>query len=106
MKQIKVLVLQGCEICKKLKEQIVANNIEALVMDADDNSGYADQVEEIIGIHNYPIVIIEQQKNNNYLFITDYSGRLGAKKMSDHITLIGHFDSDALLSTLISLNKK
>ena len=71
MKEVKVLVLDGCSHCEALKASLVQEKITFEILDANQNSKLADRMEAILKVNHYPMVIIESGSGAIYLYRED-----------------------------------
>ena len=103
MKKVKVLVLNGCEVCRGLKNILKSNSIEHTILDADDNSELADYVEDLLGMNNYPIVMVEGGVQIAYLYVAHTSELLGSRIVAEDRMAIGIHNPDLFLENLFKL---
>lgn len=103
MKKVKVLVLNGCEVCRGLKNILKSNSIEHTILDADGNSELADYVEDLLGIDNYPIIIVERNVQIAYLYVAPTSELLGSRIVAEDRMGIGLHNPDLFLENLFKL---
>ena len=79
MKKIKLLLLEGCQRCQKLKEELGKNYIHYEYEVCKSDSIICDSIEDLINCSNYPIVL--KMINNVFieeiLFITDNYDEVG-----------------------------
>lgn len=69
MKKVTVLRLSGCSYCEELVGMLEARKIEFESIDADSNSDLADEIEDLLDVFVYPIVILEtSSKVPSFLF--------------------------------------
>lgn len=97
-KKIRVLYLNGCSHCIEYKEGLNKNKISCEFLDADDNDELADSVEELLGIDNYPITIIEKGKETTFLFLTNDGSRLGPRRLAANVVAVGCVDISSILA--------
>lgn len=71
MVKVKVLALNGCSHCNKLLDELDSRDISFKVIDANKNEALADEVEDFLGIDEYPIVIVDTYKNSHYVYRGD-----------------------------------
>lgn len=103
MKKVKVLVLNGCEVCKGLKNILKSNAIEHTILDADENSDLADYIEDLLGVDNYPIIMVEGDVQIAYLYVTHTSELLGSRIVAKDRMGIGLHNPDLFLENLFKL---
>lgn len=65
MNKIKLLLLEGCYRCEKLKEELGKNYIHYDYEVCKSDTKICDLVEDLIGCSNYPIVL--KMINNNFI---------------------------------------
>lgn len=102
-KRIRVLYLKGCEHCTEYKEGLDKNNISCEFLEADDNDELADSVEELLGIDNYPITIIEMGKETTFFYLTSDGSKLGPRRIATNVVAVGCIDISNMLSNTISI---
>ena len=56
--KIQLITLNGCGRCSKLKEDLFTNSIIFTNTSCDDNPNQCDSLESLIGIEEYPMVLI------------------------------------------------
>ena len=82
MNKIKLLVLEGCNKCEKLKHELNRNNIRYEYEVCKSDTEICDSIEDLIGCSNYPIVL--KIINNNFIeeviYITDNYDDVGITK--------------------------
>jgi hypothetical protein len=73
MNKIKLLLLEGCYKCEKLKQELGKNYIYYDYEVCKSDTEICDSIEDLIGCSNYPIVL--KMLNNNFIeeiiYITD-----------------------------------
>lgn len=73
MKKIKLLLLEGCQRCQRLKEELGKNYIHYEYEVCKSDTEICDSIENLINCSNYPIVL--KMINNTFIeeiaFITD-----------------------------------
>jgi glutaredoxin len=57
MNKIKLLVLEGCHKCEKLKQELNRNNIRYEYEVCKSDTEICDSIEDLTGCSNYPIVL-------------------------------------------------
>lgn len=74
MKKVTVFRLSGCSYCEELVTKLEAHGIEYESIDADENSDLADEIEDLLEVYVYPIVILKSESDALcYLFrASDY----------------------------------
>lgn len=106
MQIVKVLYLKGCELCKKYKDMLDNENIIYTFLDADENSDYADHVEDVLGINHYPITVIEEGKETTFVYNTDNGTKLGSRRLAANVIAIGCLNIELAVKNVLSLIKK
>lgn len=97
---MKVLHLKGCNKCEELLKALREKRIEHTLMEADDNGSYADYVEDLLGIDNYPIVVIEEGKETTFVYGTDNGSKLGPRRLAANVLAIGCLDVASMLKNI------
>jgi glutaredoxin-related protein len=82
MSKIKLLLLEGCQRCQKLKEELGKNYVYYEYEICKSDTEICDSIEDLIGCSNYPIVL--KIINNNFIeeviYITDNYDDVGITK--------------------------
>ena len=101
---IKVLILEGCSRCKKMKEALDENKIEYLTIVCEDDTSFCDEVEDLTGVYQYPMVV----HNNDFgsitdiFYVTDKYDHVGKlRTLSNGVTGLGFHSIDQLISYII-----
>jgi hypothetical protein len=97
---MKVLHLKGCNKCEEVLKALKERAVEHTPMEADDNSTYADYVEDLLGIDNYPIVVIERGKETTFIYITNDGDKLGPRRLAANVLAIGCLDVATMLGNI------
>lgn len=97
---MKVLHLKGCNKCAELLKALREKGIEHAPIEADDNGTYADYVEDLLGIDNYPIIVIESGKETIFVYITDNGSKLGPRRLAANVLAIGCLDVASMLKNI------
>lgn len=63
MRKIRILTLEYCDACNWLKSELGSEKIEYVNIDAEQNSEFADSIEEKFKTKHYPIIFLESDKN-------------------------------------------
>jgi hypothetical protein len=73
MTKIKLLLLEGCSKCEKLKQELGKNYIHYEYEVCKSDTEICDSVEDLIGCSNYPIVLKMLNKNfiEEIIYLTD-----------------------------------
>jgi hypothetical protein len=79
MTKIKLLLLEGCSRCEKLKQELGKNYIHYDYEVCKSDTILCDSIEDLIGCSNYPIVL--KMVNNNFIeevvYVTDNYASIG-----------------------------
>jgi len=106
MNKIKLLLLEGCHKCEKLKQELNKNDIRYEYEVCKSDTEICDSVEDLIGCSNYPIVL--KILNNNFIeeviYITDNYDDIG-KTLSLNNRIKGKplYSIDQLIEYIIKL---
>ena len=107
MNKVRVLRLSGCPQCKALIHTLDALNVKYESIDVGGYSKIADDVERLIKVEIYPIVIIEQSPITTYFFRADDSYELGVRIVNEQTIKIGCATTDAMVHLIqTTLNLK
>jgi len=70
---IKLLTLETCSRCKKLKDTLTNANIKFTEITCEDNPNECDKLEMITNASMYPMIIVNSNKttNTNIIFEPD-----------------------------------
>lgn len=70
---IKLLTLETCSRCKKLKDELTKDDINFTEITCEDNPSKCDELEMITNASMYPMIIINSHKtsNTNIIFEPD-----------------------------------
>lgn len=73
MNKIKLLLLEGCNRCEKLKKELGKNYIHYDYEICKSDNVFCDSIENLIGCSNYPIVLKMRTKTiiEEIIFVTD-----------------------------------
>lgn len=86
MKKVTVLRLSGCTYCEELVRKLNAKQVAYSTIDADIESDFADEVEDLLDVYVYPIVRIEDNAGRyKYLYRAANSKELGSKEINGGI---------------------
>jgi len=94
---MKVLHLKGCNKCTELLKALGEKKIEYTPIEADDNGTYADYVEDLLGIDNYPIIVMEKGKETSFVYVTDNGSKLGPRRLAANVLAIGCLNVASML---------
>lgn len=106
MQIVKVLYLKSCELCKKYKDALNTKRVIYIALDADENEDYADHVEDLLGVNNYPITVLEEGKETTFVYNTDNGTKLGLRRLAANVVAIGCLEVDSMVQNVLSLIKK
>jgi glutaredoxin len=101
---IKILILEGCNKCKKLKESLDSSNVEYATIVCKDDTPICDEVEDLTGIYQYPMAIYVDDFGSitNVFYVTDKYEDVGKlRKLSLGVTGLGFYSIEQLISYLI-----
>ena len=106
MSKIKLLLLEGCQRCQKLKEELGKNYIYYEYEICKSDTEICDSIEDLIGCSNYPIVL--KIINNNFIeeviYITDNYDDVGiTKSLNNKIKGKPMHSIDQLIDYIIKL---
>ena len=106
MSKIKLLLLEGCQRCQKLKEELSKNYIYYEYEICKSDTEICDSIEDLIGCSNYPIVL--KIINNNFIeeviYITDNYDDVGiTKSLNNKIKGKPMHSIDQLIDYIIKL---
>ena len=101
---IRLFVLEGCTKCKKLKEALDEKGIEYNKVECDDDSTICDDLEDLTGIFQYPMLahVDDLGSITNVLYITDKYNQVGKlTELAIGVTGLGFYSIDQLISYII-----
>jgi hypothetical protein len=83
--KIQLITLLDCKRCASLKNQLTDNNIIFGYTNCEDNPNQCDSLETLLGIEEYPIVLITDKNDNilEILYITRSYDTIGKKRDFD-----------------------
>lgn len=76
--RIEIIVLSHCDLCKKLIREFGMTGLKYSIIDAYENSKLCDEVEALLGIDNYPIVIVSYGDLKQYHYLSADSDRFSS----------------------------
>jgi hypothetical protein len=90
MNKIKLLLLEGCNRCEKLKKELGKNYIHYDYEICKSDNVVCDSIEDLIGCSNYPIVLKMKTKTiiDEIIFVTDNYDDIG-KNLNYNNTIVG-----------------
>lgn len=98
---IKLLILDGCNKCKKVKEALDKKGIEYSTIVCEDDTSICDEVEDLTGIYQYPMVLHTDEFGSitDIFYITDEYDKIGKlRKLSLGVTGLGFYSIEQLIS--------
>jgi len=101
---IKLLVLEGCNKCQKLKDALTQNNIKYSTIVCMDDTSICDEVEDLTGCYVYPMVLYVDDFNSitNIFYVTDKYDEVGKlKSLSIGTTSLAFHSIDQLINYII-----
>ena len=101
---IKILILEGCNKCKKLKEALDNSNIEYTTIVCEDDTPICDEVEDLTGVYQYPMVVHTDEFGSitDIFYVTDNYEDVGKlRKLALGVTGLGFYSIDQLISYVI-----
>ena len=104
MTMTKLLILEGCNKCKKLKEELDSNGIEYSLVVCNDSTTICDEVEDLTGVYQYPMIVYIDNFGSitDIFYVTDKYDHVGKlRKLSNEVTGLGFHSIDQLISYII-----
>ena len=101
---IKILILEGCNKCKKLKEALDNSNIQYATIVCEDDTPICDQVEDLTGVYQYPMVVHTDEFGSitDIFYVTDNYEDVGKlRKLALGVTGLGFYSIDQLTSYIL-----
>jgi len=101
---IKILILEGCNKCKKLKEALDGSNIKYTTIVCEDDTPICDEVEDLTGVYQYPMVVHTDEFGSitDIFYVTDNYDEVGKlRKLSLGVTGLGFYSIDQLTSYIL-----
>ena len=101
---IKILILEGCNKCKKLKEALDDSRIKYETIVCKEDTAICDEVEDLTGVYQYPMVVHTDDFGyiTNIFYVTDNYDHVGKlRKLSLGVTGLGFYSIDQLISYVI-----
>ena len=98
---IKLFILDGCNKCQKMKEALDAKGIEYTKVVCEDDTHICDEIEDLTGIYQYPMVIHTDEFGSitDIFYVTDEYDKIGKlRKLSLGITGLGFYSIEQLIS--------
>ena len=90
MKKIKILTLQGCEVCAKLKSKLTTCGLQYDETVCGRHNQFCDEIEHITKCETYPIVILN---HSLILCLTDDYSMIGQYKKISNNTQVAYTHS-------------
>jgi hypothetical protein len=106
MEKVKVLLLSGCKLCHALTTMLDDNKIFYVPLNADNNGTLCDTVEVLLNTINYPIVIIDIDGIQTYIYRVDKTEQLGRKTIDDQTVKVGCLDNNRMLDEILTILNK
>jgi glutaredoxin len=106
MNKIKLLVLEGCNKCEKLKQELNKNNIRYEYEVCKSDTEICDSIEDLTGYSNYPIVLKMVTSNfiEEVIYITDKYDEVGKTvSLNDNVKGKPLHSIDQLIEYIIKL---
>lgn len=101
---IKLLILEGCNKCKKVKESLDENKIEYSILVCDNDTPICDEVEDLTGVYQYPMILNTNEYGDitSIFYVTDKYDEVGKlRNLSNEVTGLGFYSIEQLISYLI-----
>ncbi len=101
---IKILILEGCNKCKKLKEALDDSGIKYATIVCEDDTPICDQVEDLTGVYQYPMVVHTDEFGSitDIFYVTDNYEDVGKlRKLALGVTGLGFYSIDQLTSYIL-----
>ena len=98
---IKLLILEGCNKCKKIKEALDTKGIEYTTTICEDDTPICDEVEDLTVVYQYPMVLQTDEFGSikDIFYITDEYDKIGKlRKLSLGVTGLGFYSIEQLIS--------
>ena len=98
---IKLLILDGCNKCKKVKEALDKKGIEYSTIVCEDDTSICDEVEDLTGVYQYPMIIHTDEFGSikDIFYITDEYDKIGKlRKLALGVTGLGFYSIEQLIS--------
>jgi hypothetical protein len=104
MNKIIVVTIKGCQRCQKVKEAFKNSDIKHMytVVPCEDDSGMCDELEGYTRSTIYPMVIVKDTTNINYIYFTgnDYINIGKEIKVKDTLILCPQFSVDDIITAV------
>jgi glutaredoxin len=83
--KIQIITLPDCNRCNKLKKDLSDNSIFYRDTSCDDNPNQCDSLESLLGIEEYPMILITDKQDNilEILYIAKNYEMIGKNKDFD-----------------------
>ncbi len=102
MRNIKIVALKGCKMCKELVSELSKKDISYTIIDADSNSAFCDELEDSLGIYNYPIAIVDNFKYVYYYYLVSDYKDIKVKKISPVAYLCGCYSIADMIDNILN----
>ena len=111
MKRFNILlvVLEGCSVCKNVKELIDSSvPLKYSIVSCEKDCRVCDEVEELTKSIKYPMIIVKDSINNlNYIiYQTKQFSELGTTKKVSDVILVPSFGEKNLVTNLNNILNK
>lgn len=101
MKKIIIVTIEGCQRCQKIKEAFKNSEIkhEFSVIPCEQDPRMCDELEEYTRTMIYPMVIVKDTTNKNYIYFTgnNYIDLGKEIKVKDNLILCPQFSVDDII---------
>lgn len=91
---IKVITLEGCEVCKSLIKSLQYRGVDCSIVSAEASGDLCDNIEDLLSTNKYPIAVLNE---NHYFFLTYNSDRLGTRGLKNGSKATGCASIDSML---------
>ena len=83
--KIQIITLLDCQRCATLKKELSNNDISFTSITCEEDSSKCDSLESLLGIENYPIVLVNTNDNSllEILYLPNAYEELGKTKIFD-----------------------
>lgn len=98
---IKLLVLDGCNKCQKLKDALSKTNLNYSIIVCEDDTSICDEVEDLTNIFTYPMVLHTDEFGSitDVFYVTDKYEDVGKlRKLALGVTGLGFHSIEQLIS--------
>lgn len=106
MKKVSFLGLPSCSWCKALREELDKEGVSYELINVTGTNELADQVEDLLGTENYPIVIVEDSNTTYYVFRAEHIYEAGEVKLSNGSIKLGAISLKGIVDGIINYINK